>query len=545
MKMKKSKLSVLSENHKKEKKARRKQIKRQFYDMGHSISLEYEAIPLKEEAMPPVSMSAVHGLPSRSSYLEDDQFSQPYTHSLAEDQLQAKQEDTYREEVYMPSTTEEVPNGILGEPITGKDESASEFEEDLQSILFGNKTFDETSRKMVSTGGEADKVQKQSKPAPKENRAAAKSEEKLTPKGNPHAVFDKMSEGMNYANTFDLGSINLEQTFDEFDAAIERAREEKQQAHFRRNDQIQESRQAIEEAEPARENNNISAFKPLEIQKDIEDIGAKIEENSLFEQFDDGIGEATLLVTPQSHDPMSTAAWNSNTKGTIISTAIAEEKKWSDKSTGAKILETSEAGKTEIKKYWGSLISSSTAIDKKVSTREAWSAAFICWVMKQAGVTETDGFAFHQRHVVYMAQALKNVGTTGKHFYMKKADAHAPTKGDLVCIGVSSWLTWAKLEQYKDETNRANITGSSHCDIFVEEVTIDSKKYLVAIGGNVGTHADKRTGLTVGKKYFELDTDGKLTGSYRIYKHDATGKRLDTPAPVTNSVRLLGIINVV
>ena len=41
----------------------------------------------------------------------------------------------------------------------------------------------------------------------------------------PHDVFDRMGHNMSYANAFDLGSISLEQRFDEFDEVL--AKEER------------------------------------------------------------------------------------------------------------------------------------------------------------------------------------------------------------------------------------------------------------------------------------------------------------------------------
>ena len=47
-------------------------------------------------------------------------------------------------------------------------------------------------------------------------------EESRNLQNNPHAVFDSMGKNMAYATTFDLGTIELEQLFDEFDCTLDK-----------------------------------------------------------------------------------------------------------------------------------------------------------------------------------------------------------------------------------------------------------------------------------------------------------------------------------
>jgi len=68
--------------------------------------------------------------------------------------------------------------------------------EDIPAKL--NTNLGETSAKSVSPQPESERVQ-----------------------NNPHAIFDRMGKNIAYATTFDLGTIELEQLFDEFDRTLE------------------------------------------------------------------------------------------------------------------------------------------------------------------------------------------------------------------------------------------------------------------------------------------------------------------------------------
>ncbi|MEO1353904.1 MAG: hypothetical protein AAFW84_34990 [Cyanobacteria bacterium J06635_15] len=132
--------------------------------------------------------------------------------------------------------------------------SDGDFAADLQAIISGQKTYDQDRGGMVgatpdaqqmSTAAAADSTsalpddireevanphdvfsqmaqhmphnQMDSTPL-----ALAKSSDEAAPEvaQTPHDVFDQMGHNMSYANSFDLGSISLEQRFDEFDEVL-------------------------------------------------------------------------------------------------------------------------------------------------------------------------------------------------------------------------------------------------------------------------------------------------------------------------------------
>lgn len=58
----------------------------------------------------------------------------------------------------------------------------------------------------------------------------AQEEGEARPFAYSHAIFDQMAEGMAYANSFNLGTISLEQKFDEFDRLLDQEEQQKQAA---------------------------------------------------------------------------------------------------------------------------------------------------------------------------------------------------------------------------------------------------------------------------------------------------------------------------
>lgn len=118
-----------------------------------------------------------------------------------------------------------------------------DFLEDLQAILNGEKTYDGDRKQTVNTSTSAPNVEQLSvppspSPAPVEplkqtsphdvfdRMAQGVPPEPKAPTPTPtysnaHSVFDRMGKNMAFANSFDLGTISLQQRFDEFDRILE------------------------------------------------------------------------------------------------------------------------------------------------------------------------------------------------------------------------------------------------------------------------------------------------------------------------------------
>lgn len=85
-------------------------------------------------------------------------------------------------------------------PSKGGDPSDDEFFKDLQDIISGNGKFNQDTRKVEPT--------KPSAPAPPPPMPNA---------DNGQAIFDRIAQSMSYANAYDLGDVELENRFAQFD----------------------------------------------------------------------------------------------------------------------------------------------------------------------------------------------------------------------------------------------------------------------------------------------------------------------------------------
>lgn len=123
--------------------------------------------------------------------------------------------------------------------------TADDFLEDLNAILNGEKTFDGNSNQVVDASPRATQLSATepslpASPPPPEDPAKHTSPHDVFDRlaqglslepaptavptstySNAHSVFDRMGKNMAFANSFDLGTISLEQRFDEFDRILD------------------------------------------------------------------------------------------------------------------------------------------------------------------------------------------------------------------------------------------------------------------------------------------------------------------------------------
>lgn len=139
-----------------------------------------------------------------------------------------------------------------------------------------------------------------------------------------------------------------------------------------------------------------------------------------------------------------------------------------------------------LRNYWE--IGSGIKEDDNYYVNQAWSSAFISYLMRKAGAG--DDFKYAQSHSEYIAQAVKN----RKENNSKKFKAYRPNEvkaqvGDLVCYPRQSGVGYDSKAGYK-----------SHCDL----ITSVQGNIAVGIGGNVSD--------SVTKKNYALK-DGKIDKS--------------------------------
>jgi hypothetical protein len=104
------------------------------------------------------------------------------------------------------SYTEDAFNDLSQSVSTNSDD---DFVKDMQAILTGEKVFDAVHKKTVDKS--------QATPTSK-----AQSETPSLPQmENKHAIFDQIAQSMEYAKAYDLGDINLEKRFNDFDKILD------------------------------------------------------------------------------------------------------------------------------------------------------------------------------------------------------------------------------------------------------------------------------------------------------------------------------------
>lgn len=134
--------------------------------------------------------------------------------SKVEDDTRAIKEVAPKEEKDMNSTKEEQAGEA---PYTISDE---EFAKDIGAILQGKKVYDEEQKKTISR----DEVAHGSTEKPNQKDSPQRSspkEDALDPSNSEHKIFEKISQSMRYANSYDLGAIAMEERFDQMEKEIE------------------------------------------------------------------------------------------------------------------------------------------------------------------------------------------------------------------------------------------------------------------------------------------------------------------------------------
>lgn len=152
-----------------------------------------------------------------------------------------------------------------------------------------------------------------------------------------------------------------------------------------------------------------------------------------------------------------------------VDRAKKELKKWENGS----VKEGSSETLKELDEYWKSVGKSYSSMKN-----EAWSAAFISWLMQESGAK--DSFKKSASHSVYIRDAVKNRKENKGSWKGYKPEEIKINKGDLVCYARQNGVTYDTTSSY-----------ASHCDIVS---AVDRKKKQVrAIGGNVSDSVKEST----------------------------------------------------
>ena len=164
-------------------------------------------------------------------------------------------------------------------------------------------------------------------------------------------------------------------------------------------------------------------------------------------------------------------AGKSNFKKKLIALTNVEYNKWNKK--GVKIKEGAKDTLPDLRNYWKT--GAGIIKDDNYYINNAWSAAFISYLMKLAGAQ--NDFKYSSSHSVYIRDAIKN----RKENNTKKFKAYKPNEvnietGDLVCYARQSNINYDTTYSYM-----------SHCDLIISA----DQNNAVGVGGNVSNSVSK------------------------------------------------------
>ena len=205
----------------------------------------------------------------------------------------------------------------------------------------------------------------------------------------------------------------------------------------------------------------------------------------------------------------------------IVTIALQEWNRWNKGNTK----ENSTSMRNVPSEYWNSTPGGSNIISKNNWwSNYAWSAAFICYVVRKAGAG--NAFKYSSYHTTYTYYAKQNrINGVSNTFKAYRVSEKKPDLGDIIV-------------QNYDRSNRnydsvqPNISGA-HGDIVVEV----SSDHVKVIGGNVGESVSLRKYpinsngyLSSGKHWAIVTFDKKSISSEEVYINGGKNEELNSPS---------------
>jgi hypothetical protein len=193
----------------------------------------------------------------------------------------------------------------------------------------------------------------------------------------------------------------------------------------------------------------------------------------------------------------------------IVAVASRELQRWND---GGRRTETDPRMRATLIDYWkngaGVNVTPAQVASAAFQQGHPWSAAFISWVMKQAGAGRA--FRYAASHSVYVHAAKQNrLANNGNPFQAYRISEAIPAPGDLVCKSRNnSGATYDNIRPGM----------ATHCDVVVST----APGQISVIGGNVNNSVSRKTVRT--------DANGRINvpGYFAIIK---VGSGAAAPAP--------------
>lgn len=133
-----------------------------------------------------------------------------------------------------------------------------------------------------------------------------------------------------------------------------------------------------------------------------------------------------------------------------------------------------------------------------------WSAAFISWILENAGYTRTK---FDIRHSTYIHESIQNrVLGRSRDFTGYRLDEVRPQVGDILCQWRGDFET-----TYDQAETQSRF--ESHTDIVIAV----RDRAIITLGGNVANAASNGAGVSVETKTFRLHSNGLLVDERRLF----------------------------
>jgi hypothetical protein len=117
------------------------------------------------------------------------------------------------------------------------------------------------------------------------------------------------------------------------------------------------------------------------------------------------------------------------------------------------------------------------------ASQQSWSAAFICYVIREAGISDNRAFLRGWRHVQFIRKTIENKrdNVSRNPFWGYEVDDYAPQVGDIVCrTAPGSGIDYNRVQH--------TWQGHSHTDIVVRREFIaedPARRFLIVVGGNL------------------------------------------------------------
>lgn len=194
--------------------------------------------------------------------------------------------------------------------------------------------------------------------------------------------------------------------------------------------------------------------------------------------------------------PASVIAATGTLRDRIVAVALEQWKRWNR----GRLKETESGAVSMLEGYWkvgvGRTVATAELRNFAWQSKNPWSAAFISWVMRNAGAGAA--FKYSAAHRVYISAAKKNrlTNNLANPFWAYRISEAAPQLGDLVC-------QWRKSATGYDDVDDGK-ERATHCDVVVQ---VEPGK-VSAIGGNVSI--DRNVSQSVGMKVLYTNAKGFL-----------------------------------